>query len=341
MAVLLTGASGLLGANLAHRLCARGVKPRLLLRPRSNRRALRGLSFEDVTGDILDRESLAAAMRGVEEVYHVAGLVPSRQIAKEELQRINVEGTLNVMEAARAAKVRRVVHVSSIVAVGHGPLSAPATEDSPYNYDASNNLYSWSKREGEAVALTASGNGMEVVVGNPSTIVGAYDTRSSSVQILLPVARGAMRAYPLGGNNFVNATDVAEGLILLMQRGRPGERYILGGENLTYRELLTQCAEEAGVPPPAFPLPDAMLRTAIRIGTLLSKVSPARFAGMASPFLAELMRPLYVSSQKARRELGYRPGPVRRGIRDGYRWLQEEGLLPRDQPLSPHGTLAQ
>lgn len=339
MAVLLTGASGLLGANLAHRLCARGVKPRLLLRARSDRRGLRGLSVEEVTGDITDRESLAAAMRGVDEVYHVAGLVPARQPVREELQRINVEGTRNVMEAARAAKVRRVVHVSSTAAVGHGPLSDPATEDSPYNFDASSKLYSWSKRAGEAVALAASGDGMEVVVANPSTILGAYDVRPSSGQILVSVAQGIMRAYPLGGNNFVNATDVADGLILLMERGRPGARYILGGENLTYRALLTQCAQEAGVPPPAVPLPDVMLRATIRLGGLLSKVSPERFAGLASPFLEELMHPLYVSSQKAQRELGYQPGPVRKGIREGYRWFQEEGILPRDRPLSPHGAI--
>lgn len=340
MAVLLTGASGLLGANLAHRLGARGIKPRLLLRPRSDRRGLRGLSVEEVTGDILDRESLAAAMRGVDEVYHVAGLVPAQLPVKEELQRINVDGTRNVMEAARAAKVRRVVHVSSTSAVGHGLLSAPATEDSPYNFDARANLYSWSKREGEAVALAASGNGMEVVAANPAVILGAYDVRPSSGQILLSVARGMMRAYPLGGSNFVNAADVADGLILLMERGRPGERYILGGENLTYRELLTQCAQEAGVPPPAFPLPNAVLKTTVRLGGLLSKVSPARFGALASPFLEDLMYPMYVSSQKAQRELGYRPGPVRKGIREGYRWFQEEGILPRDRPLSPHGAVS-
>lgn len=338
MATLLTGASGLLGANLAHRLCSRGGRPRLLLRTRSDRRGLHGLAYEDVPGDILDPASLVTALRGVDEVYHVAGLVRLDPASSEQLRRVNVEGTRNVLAAARAAGVRRVVHVSSIAAVGHGPLAEPATEETAYNFEGTN-PYHQSKREAEQLALAAAAEGgLEVVVANPTFLVGAYDVRPTSGELLLRVASGWLVGYPSGGNNFACAADVAAGLILLMERGRSGERYILGGENLTYREFLTQCAEEAGVSPPSLPLPRGLLRAAGMLGDRLGRLSPESFRHLSASFLESLWRPSYASSRKAQHELGYEPRPVRLGIRAAYRWFQEEGILPRDRPLSPRGV---
>jgi dihydroflavonol-4-reductase len=335
MSVLLTGSNGLLGANLARVLCAEGERPRLLLRERSDRRGLRGLAYEEVQGDLLDRDSLDQALRGVTEVYHVAGLVRLDAPSKPLLRRVNVEGTRNVLEAARRAGVRRVVHVSSVAAVGYGPLNAPATEASRYNFEG-HHPYHESKRDGEAVALAAEG--LEVVVVNPTFIVGAYDTRPSSGELLLAVARGLVQLYPSGGNNFVNAQDVAKGMVLAMRHGRPRERYILGGENLTYREFLTQCAQEAGARPPMLPAPELLLRGAGKLGDRLGKLSPA-FRNLTSSAIASMFTAAYVVSDKAIRELGYRPQPVRQGIRDAYRWFQEEGVLPRDVPLTPRGTV--
>jgi dihydroflavonol-4-reductase len=148
------------------------------------------------------------------------------------------------------------------------------------------------------------------------------------------VARGLVVAYPSGGTNVVNASDVAEGLHLVMEKGRPGERYILGGENLTYRELLTQIAEEAGVHPPRLPLPDTVVRVVGRLGDVVGRLSPDLFQHMNTAALRALPLPAYQSSARAMRELGYRPGPVRRGIREALRWFVEEGMLPRDQPLA-------
>jgi dihydroflavonol-4-reductase len=338
MTVLLTGATGLVGANLAHLLCSQGEKPRLLVRERSDRRGLAGLAYEEARGDILDAASLREALRGVKQVYHAAGTVRFDPFSRQDLSRINTQGTRNVLEAARAAGVRRLVLVSSVAAVGHGTLDAPADEHTPFNY-AGDNPYHQSKREAEALALAASGPDLEVLCGNPGYVVGPYDVRPSSGELLLYVARGLTPAYPSGGINVVNAGDVAAGLQLIMQKGQPGQRYILGGENLTYREFLTLIAEEAGVRPPFVPMPGLLLQGAGKLGDVVGRLSPDLFRFVNTAFLQALTLPAYQSSARAMRELGYRPRPVRLGIREALRWFQEEGMLARDQALTPRGVV--
>jgi dihydroflavonol-4-reductase len=338
MKTLLTGATGLVGANLAHLLCEQGGRPRLLVRERSDRRGLRGLSYDEVLGDVLDADSLRGAMKGVDRVYHVAGIVRFDPFTREDVSRTNARGTQNVLEAAKAAGVRRVVVVSSVAAVGHGTLAEPATEESTYNF-AGDNPYHESKREAEQLALAASGPTLEVLAGNPSFVLGPYDVRPSTGDLLLFVAKGLVQVYPSGGVNVVNAQDVARGLQLIMEKGRPGERYILGGENLTYRELLTLCAEEAGVAPPKVPLPDVAVKALGKFGDVVGRLSPDLFKHMNTAFLQALPLPAYQSSGKAMRELGYQPRPVRLGIREALRWFQEEGMLPRDRPLTPRGVV--
>jgi dihydroflavonol-4-reductase len=334
MKTLLTGATGLLGANLAHLLCSQGEKPRLLVRERSDRRGLKGLSYEEAPGDIFDQAALKAALTGVTHLYHVAGIVRFDPFTRQEVARTNIEATREVMEAARAAGVRRVVVVSSVAAVGHGTLDRPAAEDSAYNY-AGDNPYHWTKLEAEKLALAYSDARMEVLAGNPSFVIGPYDVKPSTSELVIQVARGLTPMYPTGGCNVVNAMDVARGLQLIMQKGRPGERYILGGQNLTFRELLTIIAEEAGVPPPKIPLPDAAVRVLGRIGDVLGRLSPDLFKYVNTAFLQALTIPAYVSSAKAERELGYRPRPVRLGVREALRWFQQEGMVSLDKPLAP------
>jgi dihydroflavonol-4-reductase len=334
MTTLLTGATGLLGANLAHLLCTQGERPRLLVREQSDRRGLRGLSFEEAPGDIFDPAALKAALAGVTHLYHVAGIVRFDPFSRKDVARTNTQGTRNVLEAARAAGVKRVVVVSSVAAVGHGTLDRPATEDSVYNY-AGDNPYHQSKLEAERLALGYSDARMEVLAGNPGFIIGPYDVKPSTSELLIHVARGLTPAYPTGGCNVVNAMDVARGLQLIMQKGRPGERYILGGQNLTFRELLTIISEEAGVAPPRLPLPDVAVRALGRVGDVVGRLSPDLFKYVNTPFLQALTLPAYVSSAKAERELGYRPRPVRLGIREALRWFQQEGMVSLAKPLPP------
>jgi dihydroflavonol-4-reductase len=333
MGILVTGATGMLGANLVRQLVSLGERPRVLVRPRSDRRGLRGLKLEEVLGDVTDPASLQAAMRGVTRVYHLAGALRFDPAAETLLQAVHVQGTRNVLQAAQTAKVRRLVHVSTVASVGHGTLDRPAHEAIEYNF-REDQPYHRSKREGERVALSEAGP-VEVVVANPSFVLGAYDVRPSSGALLLFVASGLALFYPTGGNNFVAAQDVARGLTQLMAIGRPGERYILGGENLTYRQLVTMCADEIGAPAPFLPAPEPLMRGAGRLGDSLGRLAPNLFKDLNSSFVESMFLPAYYTSQKAMREVGYQPGPVRMGVRAAYRWFQDEGMIARDRPLTP------
>src|SRR5215468_783150 len=270
MRTLLTGATGLIGANLARRLLRDGEHVRTLVPPGSDAHALAGLEVEQFRGDIRDAHSLAKAMAGVTAVFHAAGRVRFDDAGRLLLWTINVEGTRQVLQAARSAGVRRLVHVSSSVAVGHGTLDRPATEEAPPLERGT--PYAESKRAAEEVALGDWGN-LEVVVCNPTFVIGAYGTGATSAEVVRLVASGIVKAYPPGGANFVNADDVADGLLLAMRAGRPRSRYILGGENLTHRELLSQIAEECGQRPPTVPLPGWAARALGRAGDVLGALS--------------------------------------------------------------------
>jgi len=336
MRTLLTGATGLIGANLVRSLLRAGERPRVLLTPGSDARSLGGLDVDRVSGDVRDAHSLSKAMAGIDRVFHAAGHVRFDDAGRLLLWTINVEGTRQVLQAARSSGVRRLVHVSSSVAIGHGTLDRPATEEGPAPERST--PYAESKRAAEDLALGDWGD-LQVVVCNPTFVVGAYGTGATSAEVVRLVASGLVKAYPPGGANFVNADDVADGLVLAMRAGRQRTRYILGGENLTHRDFLSQIAEECGQSAPLLPLPDWAARTLGRAGDVLGALSSARLGWVNTPFLRQLFEPTYVSSGLAQRTLGYRPRPVRHGIRDALRWYQEQGLLPRDRPLTPRGVL--
>jgi dihydroflavonol-4-reductase len=334
---LVTGATGLIGANLVRRLARDGTRVRVLLPPGADRRALAGVDVEAVPGDVRDAHSLARAMLGMTRVYHAAGRIRFDDAGRLLLWSINVEGTRQVLQAARSAGVERLVHVSSSVAVGAGPLSEPATEDSTFP-SRGGTPYAESKRASEALASGDWGD-TAVVIVNPTFVVGAYGTGASSAEVVRLVAAGLLRAYPPGGTNFVNADDVADGLLLAMEHGAARERYLLGGENLTYRAFLTLVAEECGEAAPRLPLPAWAARGLGRAGDWVGRLSASRLGWVNTPFLKGLFETTYVSSAKAENALGYRPRPVRRGIREALRWYQEQGLLRRDRPLTPRGVV--
>jgi dihydroflavonol-4-reductase len=334
---LVTGATGLIGANLVRRLARDGQRVRVLLPPGANRRALFGVEVESVQGDVRDANSLEKAMYGVAHVYHAAGRIRFDNAGRLLLWSINVEGTRQVLQAARSAGVERLVHVSSSVAVGSGPLSEPATEESAFP-SAGGTPYAESKRASEELAAGDWGD-LEVVVANPTFVIGAFGATGSSARVVRLVAAGLLPAYPPGGTNFVNADDVAEGLVLAMHKGTTGERYLLGGENLTYRAFLSQVAEECGEGAPAIPLPVWAARGLGRAGDWLGRLSGSRLGWVNTPFLTGLFETAYFSSGKAERALGYRPRPIRRGIREALRWYQEQGQLRRDRPLTPRGVV--
>ncbi len=310
--VLVTGGTGYVGGVLLRQLCGRGERVRVLLRPWSPRAALAGLSVEELTGDVTDPGSLDQAMKGIARVYHLAAAVRLDPFNEPKLQRVNVEGTAAVVKSARAAGVKRLLHFSSVAAIGQGPLAAPS--DETHAFDAGElGPYFRTKHAAEEAVLAEVGRGLDAVIVNPSNILGPAASASGMEGLLRAAARG-LPFYPAGAAAFVPVDDVARGAILAMEKGRKGERYILGGENLSNLQLLTQAALAGGARPPRWALPRGPLLAAGRVGDLLGKRFPRAFSQLNSTVLALLFLEFCASSAKAERELGWKFGSVKEAI---------------------------
>jgi dihydroflavonol-4-reductase len=333
--VLVTGGSGFIGINLLRRLAAAGAhdgrRPRVraLLRNPDAATALDGLAIERVRGDILDYASVRAAMDGVEHVYHVAGRVDLSPFHRAGVFAVNVEGTDNVCRAALDAGVRRLVHTSTISTIGTGAPDAPADETSVFSVPGLSVPYFESKRAGELRALEHGAKSrMDVVVVNPSFVLGAYDVGPSSGEVILLATRlGGVPLYARGALNAVAVDDVVTGHINAMAKGRPGERYILGNENLSHRALLTLIADELGLRPPRLPIWEPGARLFTIWGDLLGPYFPNAFRNWNTAMLKVAGVAQYVSCEKARRELDLPQTPVRQAIREAYDWYAANGRL--------------
>ena len=326
---LVTGASGLLGNNLTRLLASQGRRVRVLLRAPEKAVYVRNVpGVEHVIGDILQKESLSAAFEGIERVYHCAAQVSMWPFAAEAIYATNVQGTRNMLTAARRHGVRRFVFCSSVDAIGLPPKGEVSDETTPWNWArlGLDNPYARSKYLAQQAVLQAASEGLEAVVVNPAYMFGACDIKPSSGKMILAVARGTVRGYPSGGNNFVDVMDVARGAVAAAERGRRGEMYILGNENLSYREIFTLIAEEAGVTPPRIPIPYALAVLGGYAGTLWG-----RLTGREPSIHTVLARMGYVqhyySSRKAVTELGMPQTPVREAVRRALGWFKEQKML--------------
>ena len=235
MPVFVTGGTGFLGVNLIRSLVQDGHTVRALVRPTSPRVGLESPAIEFIEGDITDLESLRRGIAGCDRAYHLAGWVQVTPWGIEKARRINVGGTRNICQACIEHGVTRLVHTSSIAAVGHGPMNAPATEESDWNFQFLNAPYHTTKHESEQVVKDFVGRGLDAVMVNPAYVIGPFDIKPTSGEIILKVAKGKLPGYPSrGGIGFVDVREVVSGMRLAMEKGRPGERYILNGENISY-----------------------------------------------------------------------------------------------------------
>ncbi|MFL5852147.1 MAG: NAD-dependent epimerase/dehydratase family protein, partial [Solirubrobacteraceae bacterium] len=251
---LVTGASGLIGSNLVRALLERGDDVRVLLRASSLADNLAGIDCDRVTGDILDRRSVRRALRDVTRVFHVAGTTSLRRPAAE-VYRTNVDGTRVVLGECLRAGVERVVHTSSVAAIGPAPWGSTADEQQPFSAGGLDLPYVHAKREAEAEALRVAAAGLPVVIVCPAHVFGAGDLYRSSTELVLRFLRRQIPAYVDGALNIVDANDVASGHLLADEVGRPGERYILGNRNFTLDRLFADLGRLSGVAPPALKLP--------------------------------------------------------------------------------------
>ena len=323
MKYLVTGATGLLGNNIVRQLLDRGEDVRVLARQECDPRPLAGLSVDTVTGDVRDADSVKRACSGVDVVIHSAGYVHIGWTRGDVHQQINVEGTRNVAIACREARAR-LVHVSTTNALGLGALEKPADEETalPGIVEVP---YVSSKREAEQVVLEEIRRGLWAVIVSPSTMFGPWDWRPSSGKMLLEVTRFSLFA-PVGAQNFGDVRDVAAGAISAAQRGRPGERYILGGHNLSFRDAWTKMAALAGKAGPRLPMGPifrAIAGPACDLRTLI-----ARSEGAANSAALALGRQSHCfNSDKAQRELGYTIRPFDETLADAWRWFSEHGYV--------------
>jgi dihydroflavonol-4-reductase len=324
MRVLVTGATGFVGSHVVRALVASGHAVRALVRPRARRDApgIVNAPVEWVIGDVLDPSSLAAAVDGCEAVMHIAAHLSFRA-AEVALQReVNVQGTRNVLDAARTARVKRFVHTSSVAAVGRGAPGALADEQTRYDWPIGFH-YNESKRDAEAVVRSA--RDLETVCLNPALVVGPDEVGRRALPLFRAVRAGLLPLVPPGGTTLCDVRDVAATHVAALERGRAGERYILGGPHLSFREGLSLVADEVGGRAPRAELP----ANAVRAG-MLPLVALERL-GVALPWSARyagyLTARTYYSSEKAMRELGYQTRSAVESIRAAACFYRAAGAL--------------
>jgi dihydroflavonol-4-reductase len=324
---LLTGGSGFVGAAVARALLRQGWDVRALVRPSADRRNLHGLSLEVVAGDLNDPASLAPAAHACEALFHVAADYRLGARNPQDLYRTNVEGTRSVLAAARAAGVRRVVYTSSVATIGIPADGSPGDETTPVTLADMIGHYKRSKFLAEQVAREAARAGSSVVIVNPSTPVGPGDIKPTPTgQVVLDAASGRMPAYVDTGLNIVHVDDVAAGHLLAFHRGQAGERYILGGEDMTLREILEHIARLVGRAPPRIRLPYGVILPIAYAAEALAKVS-GRSGRVTLEGVRMSRKHMFFSSAKAVHDLGYRWRPPVEAFADAVRWFRERGLL--------------
>lgn len=319
---LVTGASGFLGWHIARKLCARGHAVRALVRPASQLRELE--MVERVDGDLRDTASLERAVEGCGMVFHAAADYRLWVRDSSEMYRSNVEGTRKLLEVSRKAGVQQFVYTSTVGCIGV-PAGGVGREATPVSLDDMTGDYKRSKFLAEREALEFAKSGFPVVIVNPTAPVGDHDWKPTPTgKIIVDFLTGKMPAFVDTGLNVVDASDVAEGHLLALERGKPGARYILGCQNMTLRGILEHLANMSGLRAPAVRIPFAV---AYAVGAASTGWAYVTGHEPRAPLDAVRMarKKMWVSHEKAERELGYRPGPAENGLRKAVEWFRSNG----------------
>ncbi|MGB8275913.1 MAG: hopanoid-associated sugar epimerase [Alphaproteobacteria bacterium] len=329
MRILVTGGSGFVGSAVVRRLLSAGHEVRALTRPTSGTENLSGLAVEIVTGDLVEPRSLSAAVAGCGGVFHVAADYRLWVRDPARMYEANVTGTRNLMRAALAAGVSRIVYTSSVATLGIAAGGASADEETPSTLADMIGHYKRSKFLAEAaVRELVEQEGLAAVIVNPAAPVGPRDIKPTPTgRLIVDAAAGRIPAYVETGLNVVHVDDVAEGHLLAFERGRVGERYILGGTNMTLREILSEIAAITGGRAPRIKLPHAAVLPVAFAAEMLARVIPGLdpVATVAEVRMAK--KRMFFSSDKARRDLGYSPRPARAALEDAVEWYRGHGYL--------------
>ncbi len=325
MKVLVTGATGFVGGNLARKLWEQGHEVMALVRPGSIRAAMEGTGIQSVTGDILDRDSVDRAVQGCEVVFHCAAAYTFWSPDPDAIYRTNVDGTVNVLKAALQAGVSRVVYTSTVSTIGlpDWELSTEETLADP-NHLAGH--YKKSKYQAELAALDMVSQGLPVIVVNPTTPVGPWDVKPTPTgRMVLDFLLGRIPAYVDTGMNLVDVEDVAEGHILAMERGQPGQRYLLGNRNVSLKEVFDMLADATGLAAPKWRAPYWLVMGAGYVDELVEGRLLKREPRIPLEGLKVSKSPMYVSCQKAITELGQPQSSVEEALQKAINWFRDYG----------------
>jgi dihydroflavonol-4-reductase len=328
MTTLVTGATGFVGSAVARALAARGHSLRLLTRAASDRRNIAGLDAEVVTGDLTDPDSLRRAAVGCRYVVHVAADYRFWVPDSDAMLRANVDGALAMVRAAAGAGAERIVHCSSVAALGQIGDGTPADEATPANEADFVGIYKRSKYLAEKAVLDlARRESWPVVVVNPAAPVGPRDIKPTPTgKMILDAAAGRVPAYIDTGLNIVHVDDVAEGHALALEKGRVGERYVLGGQDMLLKDILGLVADVVHRRPPSIRLPEAVVWPVAFVMEKLAGITGIAPL-MTRDHLKMARKKMFYASAKATAELGYRPRPVRLAVEDAVAWFRSNGML--------------
>lgn len=327
---LVLGATGCIGNNIVRACLQEGWTVRAFHRATSPLWTLDGLDVERLAGDLADEDSLAAAMLGADVVFHAAAYYPLHSLDMARSLRRAVGGMRTVLSVARASQPSKLVYTSSLTTIGKPASPGRLADERDYYLPGStDSAYFECKWAMEAEAWRASSQGLPVVIVNPTAVFGPWDSKPATGEILVNVARGRLPVWLGGQVNVVDARDVGRGQVLAAMHGRPGQRYILGGENLSVREALTIAAEQAGASPPRWRVPPGMIHSAVWLGEVVGRLPLIR------PLPLEHFKTIAewqaLSSEKARSELGYSTRPFFETIRETIDWFRRHGYLPESR----------
>ena len=328
--ILVTGAGGHLGANLLRRLVADGESVRALLHTARDEPAVASLSVERMTGDLRDPAVAEAAVAGCRQIYHCAAKVSTTYGERDEIYTCNVMATRNVLRAAAAARIEKMVVTGSFSAVGHR-RDGPSDESVPFNPLERHLPYGHTKAAVEHECLKACAEGLPVVVAVSTAILGPWDFKPSRMgQVLIRFARAQLRAYVPGGFTFVAARDIVEGHVLAMAKGRPGQKYIFASEFLSFDEIMGIFARVTGRPVPPLRVPPALMAVVAEIAaTALPYLAP-KAEQLLTPAAIRILRlNRRADISKAEGELGFRPTPIAVAIQEAYDWFVARGVIQR------------
>jgi dihydroflavonol-4-reductase len=328
MLAFVTGATGFVGSHVARVLAEQGADLRLLVRSSSDPKNIQALKADKVIGDLRDPASLERAMEGCDVVFHVAADYRLWVRDPEQMYRSNVEGTRSILEAARKNHVRRVVYTSSVATMGFTGDGHPANEDSPVALANMIGPYKRSKFMAEELAIAAGHDGLDVVVVNPTTPVGEQDIKPTPTgRIIVDFLKKKFPAYVDTGLNLVDVGECARGHVAALEKGKSGERYILGGENLTLKQILDKLAAITGLPSPKVKVPYVV---ALAAG-VVDEVITGRMFGREPRATIDAVRmgrkKMFVTSAKAERELGWKTLPVDNSLRRAVEWFMASGYV--------------